>query len=70
MIVRIPKTVSNNELFVNTIYIVIEHEFLKLLRNFENVKRNKFQISHEKKREYKIFLTDFIKKRTIPKLYN
>ena len=67
---RTSKTASDGESLVDTIYTVIEHEFLKWLRNPENAKKNKFRISHEQRREYKAFLTDFIKKGTNPKLRN
>lgn len=67
---RTPKTINDGESLVDTIYIVIEHEFLKWFRNFENVEKNKFRINHEQKRKYKAFLTNFIKKGITPKLRN
>lgn len=70
VIARIPRTVSDDESLIGTIYTVIEHEFLKWLRNSENAERNKFRINHEQRREYKTFLTDFTKKEITLKLRN
>lgn len=67
---RTPRTASDGESLVGTIYTVIEHEFLEWLRNPENAERNKFRISHEQRREYKAFLTDPTRKGTNPKLRN
>ena len=67
---RISRTVNDDESLIDTIYTVIEHEFLKWLRNSENAEKNKFRISHAQRREYKTFLTDSTKKGTTSKLRN